>query len=113
MSEIFIPLQEQDPEMWLSLREFIENFNESVPEKSKIDTSGKNNMFYGMTHSVESREKMKEAWKTRLPDSEETRKKKSESKKGKKNYRYGKKHSAETIKKMSEAKLGNTFAKKK
>ena len=118
MSEIFIPLQESDPEMWFSLREFIENFDDPMLEDGYFP-SGKEHPMYGLKHSEETKLKIAEAvkkgklGKKRKPFTEETRKKMSEARMGDKNPRYGRKHSAETIKKMSKAKLGNTFAKKK
>lgn len=59
------------------------------------DQSGKNNPFYGKTHTAETKRKIKEARSTQII-SEKTRKKLSESRKGKR-------HSAETRKKLAEA----------
>lgn len=58
----------------------------------------------GWTHSEETKEKMREAWKTRVlsPMSDETKKKISEAKKGKKRAPF----SDETRKNMSLAKIG-------
>jgi hypothetical protein len=111
MSEIYIPLKENELP---GLREFIQNFDINDCDIEPLEImSGESNPFYGKKHTPETRKEMVEAWKTRPPFTEETRKKMSEARMGDKNPRYGRKHSAETIKKMSEAKLGNTFAKKK
>jgi hypothetical protein len=68
-----------------------------------LDTSGKNNGFYGKKHTEEAIEKIRTA---SLNQSAETRKKISESMKGEKGYWFGKKLSEETCAKMSEAKMG-------
>lgn len=102
-----------------------------------IDTSGKNHPMWGKTnkgshdywigrkHTDETRKKMSVSRNCRLPDSAETRKKKSEAMKGKvfseehkKNmseaqkgrvaWNKGKVHSEETKKKMSEAQKGRS-----
>ena len=46
------------------------------------EMQGEVNPFYNKQHSEDTKEKMKEAWKTRVPDSEETRRKKSVGHKG-------------------------------
>jgi len=68
-----------------------------------IDTSGKNNGFYGKKHTKESLKKISEA---SLNRSAETLKKIRESQKGEKGYWFGKNLSEETKKKQSEAATG-------
>jgi G:T-mismatch repair DNA endonuclease (very short patch repair protein) len=69
------------------------------------DLSGKNNPFYGMKHTEETKAKFREIAKKRIFTSD-TKKKMSESKMGSKNTFFGKKHSEETKRKISEAKKG-------
>lgn len=69
------------------------------------DTSGENHPLYGKKHSEETKEKISKTLTGRL-ESDETRKKKSESKKGDKNFFYGKKHSEESKNKISNTKKG-------
>lgn len=81
----------------------------------EIDLLGSNNPFYGKKHSEESRKKMSDAKKGRIPwnkgkkASEESRKKMSEAKKGKPSSFKGKKMSEETRRKLSELKKGKTW----
>ena len=89
MSEIFIPLQELDPELHTSLREFIENDNEPMPERDRFIQTGVNNLFYGQKHTPEMIEEM------------------SKRVMGKNNPMYGKHHSPETKQKLREASRGN------
>jgi hypothetical protein len=57
-------------------------------------------------HSEATKQKMSEAWKTRPPCTEATRKKVSERVSGKKHPMYGEHHSEATRKKMSESHIG-------
>lgn len=71
-----------------------------------IHRYGENAPMYGKHHSDETRAKMREAAKNKLPMSEERRQKLRESMLGKKNHNYGKHPSNETREKMSKAKEG-------
>lgn len=62
--------------------------------------------FEGVLITEETRKKMSESAKNKLPMSEETKKKIREALKGEKNYFYGKHHSEESKRKISEARKG-------
>ena len=93
MSKIFIPLKEQDYEFWISLREFIENTDDIIPEDAISTTKGEHNAFYGKKHTAETRKKMRD-YALAQTHSEETKKKIG-------SYHKGKIVSEETRKRMS------------
>lgn len=73
----------------------------TLESRKKISESllGENNPFYGQHHTKETREHLKEKWKTRAPITEETRAKLSKARKGKK-------FTEEHKRKISEAQKG-------
>jgi hypothetical protein len=85
-----------------------EYMNESLAKVNGFfgrDTSGENHPQYGTSLSEETKNKISNTLTGRI-ESEETRKKKSESKMCEKNSFYGKKHSDVTKDKISETKKG-------
>ena len=65
------------------------NLNPHASRPPSVHLFGEQNGMYGKTHTPESRSKMREAQLRRGPDSDLTRRKKSETKKGENNPNYG------------------------
>lgn len=88
----------------------IDYMNESLARVNGFfgrDTSGENHPKYGIPLSEETRSKISNTLMGHM-ESEETRKKKSDSKLGDKNSFFGKKHSDETKDKISMSKKGSS-----